>query len=378
MGTVIGASKVARDITERRRTEALQRLLMDELNHRVKNTLATVQAIANQTLRRAKDPADFAASLNGRVQALARAHTLLTETSWQGAELTGIVRDQLLLTGGADERISYGGPSLVLEPQAALHLAMVLHELATNARKYGALSVPGGSLLVTWALGGDERRDLILKWLESGGPKVNTPASRGYGTTLIEQSLRAHGGTANITYAETGLTCEIRLPRPEPRHAGLALRRAQAIGVAPVAVARAGPILRSSSVLLVEDEPLVAMEISSCLSDVGCEVVGPAGSVAGAVALIEAQRIDAALVDANLAGDRVDRLAELLAKRGIPFMFVTGYGREGLPTAFRETPIIGKPFTREQLLAGVARLLGRDFTTVASPKGTQADALAGT
>jgi CheY-like chemotaxis protein len=129
---------------------------------------------------------------------------------------------------------------------------------------------------------------------------------------------------------------------------------------------------------LVEDEPLVAMEISSCLSDVGCEIVGPAGSVAGAVALVEAQRIDAALVDANLAGDRVDRLAELLAKRGIPFMFVTGYGREGLPTAFRETPIIGKPFTREQLLAGVARLLGRDFTTVASPKGTQADALAGT
>lgn len=379
MGNVIGASKVARDITERKRTEALQRLLMDELNHRVKNTLATVQAIANQTLRRAKDPADFAASLNGRVQALARAHTLLTETSWQGAELTGIVRDQLLLTSGADERISYGGASLVLEPQVALHMAMVLHELATNARKYGALSVPGGSLHVTWELARNERRDLILRWQESGGPRVSVPAARGYGTTLIEQSLRAHGGAAIIGYAETGLTCEIRLPRPEPRHIGPALQRAEAVGVGPVATTRPGPIPRSNKkVLLIEDEPLVAMEISSCLSDAGCEIVGPAGSVADAFALIEANRIDAAFVDANLAGDRVDRLAEALAKRGIPFIFVTGYGRERLPLEFRDTPIIGKPFTLEQLLAGLSHMLARKMPSMPAVADAAPGLFAGT
>ena len=141
-GVVVGASKVARDVTERKRAEKLQRLLLDELNHRVKNTLAMIQAISNQSLRHAKNPADFVSSFGGRVQALARAHDLLTATKLQGANLLDVVREQVTLGEGEDRRIRCSGPSLLLDPQVTVHLALVLHELATNARKYGLCRFP--------------------------------------------------------------------------------------------------------------------------------------------------------------------------------------------------------------------------------------------
>src|SRR6202030_4297388 len=134
-GRIVGASKIARDITERRQAEMLQRLLVQELNHRVKNTLATIQAIANQSMRRARSPADFVSGFSGRVQALARAHDLLSQTRLQGAEIMDIVRDHVLLGGTSDKRVECAGPTLMLDAQAAMNLALVLHELATNARK---------------------------------------------------------------------------------------------------------------------------------------------------------------------------------------------------------------------------------------------------
>src|SRR3546814_9398265 len=145
----LGASQVGRDIRERKRAEELQQLLIGELNHRIKNTLATVQSIANQMARTHVRPKDFAVSFAGRIGSLAQAHGLLTQSSWQSADIMPLVRDQILLGGDEDDRISCSGPSVALEPQAALHLALVLHELGTNARKYGALSVPGGRLAVS-------------------------------------------------------------------------------------------------------------------------------------------------------------------------------------------------------------------------------------
>ena len=144
-GRVVGAAKIARDITERKRTEALQQLLLEELNHRVKNTLAIIQAMANQSLRHAKSPSDFVSGFSGRVQALARAHDVLTQTKLQGADVLQLVRDQVLLGGAGDIRVDCRGPAVMLDAQTAVHLALVLHELATNARKYGALSAPWGA-----------------------------------------------------------------------------------------------------------------------------------------------------------------------------------------------------------------------------------------
>ena len=142
-GDVIGASKVARDITEKKQAEKLQQLLVEELNHRVKNTLATVQAIANQSLVRAKSQKDFVTSFSGRLQALAKLHTLLTQTNMRGTDLSELIASQVRLGSPDEDRVSINGPFLFLGAQEANHLGMVLHELTTNARKYGALSVDG-------------------------------------------------------------------------------------------------------------------------------------------------------------------------------------------------------------------------------------------
>src|SRR5246500_1795653 len=199
-GRVIGASKIARDITERKQAETLQRLLVQELNHRVKNTLATIQAIANQSMRRARSPAEFVRGFSGRVQALARTHDLLTQTRLQGAEIMDLVRDQVLLGGAGDRRVEIAGPTLMLDAQAAMNLALVVHELATNARKYGALSNSDGRLSVTWETRTNQERQLVLEWGETGGRGIAVPRERGFGTTLIEQTLKASGGTASVRY----------------------------------------------------------------------------------------------------------------------------------------------------------------------------------
>ena len=214
-GNSIGIARVGRDVTERKVAERVQNLLMGELNHRVKNTLATVQAIANQSIRLVKDPEVFARSFGGRLQALARAHTLLTDNSWQGTDLLVLVRDQLLLGDADHKQINYSGPSVSLDAQSALHLALVLHELGTNARKYGSLSSASGQLGISWTVKNEENRKLYFHWKERGGPPVSVPSRQGFGTTLIERSLLAHGGKVLIEFAGDGLSCEIVLPLRE-------------------------------------------------------------------------------------------------------------------------------------------------------------------
>ncbi len=217
--TIAGGEKlftaILRDITERKQAEDTQRLLLAELDHRVKNTLANVQAIAMQTLSATADPASFVESFSGRIQALGRAHTLLTRSGWQGADLATLIKDQLTFDAtDAHNRVSCIGPLVQLEPQTALHLGLVLHELGTNARKYGSLSQPAGNLVAAWSVNGDGGLpELWLRWVESDGPPVVAPAKRGFGSILIERSLRhALGGDARLDFAPSGVICEIRLP----------------------------------------------------------------------------------------------------------------------------------------------------------------------
>lgn len=366
---LVGAVDMLIDITERKQAREDLRVLLCELNHRVKNTLASVQAIANQTLRRSRGPGEFVASFSGRVQALSRAHALLTETTWRGAEIAALIRDQVLPGGTGDVRVHCSGPSLMLEPQAALHMALVLHELATNARQYGALSVPGGQLSVNWVLRSAGERSLLLHWQERGGPKVTVPASPGFGTTLIEQSLHAHGGEALVRYAGNGVICEIRLPLP-------ALPRKQPGTHLPDSHSHApwgndggmrAAALEHRRVLVVEDEPVVAMDVMAILQEAGCIVIGPAGTVTEARRLVETADFDTALLDANLSGELVDELAAALTARNTPFAFVTGYGREGLPEAFRRATVLPKPFSPQQLIETVRALIPRSARLTALP-----------
>jgi len=363
-GKVVGASKVVRDITERKQAERLQHLLVEELNHRVKNTLATVQAIAGQSLLRSSSPNHFVTAFSGRIQALARAHTLLTQETLRGADIGAIVRDQVLLGAAGDDRISCSGPSIMLNPQAAVQLSLVLHELGTNARKYGALSIPTGLLSLRWGLRANATDSLLLDWRESSGPKVRVPSTRGFGMTLIEETLRTLGGEAVVHYYADGLTCELTLPLPEEVRSYIGLYSAAKQAVPSGPDQPISQSLRGKRILIVEDEPLLSMDMEASLTEAGCEVCGPAGTVDKAKRLIAGTECDAALLDANLAGHSVDELAAALTQRNIPFAFVTGYGREALPQGFRDAIVLGKPFSKDQLRSVVQALLYRNGDVV--------------
>jgi PAS domain S-box-containing protein len=229
-GDVVGLVGVSLEITERKRIEDRLRLMVHELNHRVKNTLAIVQAIAGQTLRRAEP--SVRQTLEDRLIALAAAHDVLTRETWAGADLNDIVAASLApYAGGDDGRYQFSGPPLRLVPRAALALSMGLHELATNAVKYGALSTDTGRVKVEWIVRGPS---MCLTWSERGGPLVTPPSRRGFGTRLIERSIaRDLAGAATISFDPDGVTCvmeaplsevastaeELRLPRVGSQHA---------------------------------------------------------------------------------------------------------------------------------------------------------------
>jgi PAS domain S-box-containing protein len=207
---------IHQEVTERKRAEEHLRLLVHELNHRVKNTLATVQSIAMQSLRGLDGPQAAAAkaAFEARLIALARVHDVLTRESWEGAELAEVVKDALAPLDGPSGRFAVGGPALRLPPRIALSIAMALHELATNAVKYGALSVPAGRVALSWSA--TEGR-LALRWQERGGPPVVPPTHTGFGSRLIERSLaRELDGTVSLSFPREGVVCTIVAPLAEP------------------------------------------------------------------------------------------------------------------------------------------------------------------
>jgi len=208
--------RVVQDITERKAAEQRQKLLMDELNHRVKNTLATVQSLASQTARGTLTPGAFRERFEGRLIALSKAHDQLTIHHWESADLRELLSGSLApYAGSGPARIVLRGEDVVLRPRAVLALAMAVHELTTNAAKYGALSVPGGHIEIKWqpVRGDNDRPVLRIDWIEQGGPSVTQPGQRGFGSKLIEGSIAAElGGKAKLVFEPEGLHCEIAIP----------------------------------------------------------------------------------------------------------------------------------------------------------------------
>jgi PAS domain S-box-containing protein len=211
-GNFLGMIGVNIDTTDARRAERHQALLTNELNHRVKNTLVTVQSLAAQTLRAYPDADEARAMLEGRLMALSAAHNILNRENWETAELADVVSEALHAfdTPGAD-RFNTQGPTARVAPQTALAVAMVLHELCTNSVKYGALSQDGGRVTVVWAPG--EGADVLaLRWEETGGPPVHPPARKGFGSRLLAGLAAELGAAAVVDYRASGVVCGLRVP----------------------------------------------------------------------------------------------------------------------------------------------------------------------
>jgi PAS domain S-box-containing protein len=209
-GEIIGASKIARDITARKQSEAQIAVLAREAEHRAKNVLATVQATVHLT--QSDTPEGVKLAIEGRIQALANVHALFVQSRWMGAELNTLVAQELSpYCQDGETRVRIDGPDLLLEPNTAQTIAVTLHELATNAAKYGALSVLEGSVLIEWSRAAGGR--LVLRWSETGGPPVEPPTRRGFGTRVMEGMIRGQlNGEMRFDWRREGLACEIVLP----------------------------------------------------------------------------------------------------------------------------------------------------------------------
>ena len=207
-GAVTGIFVQGTDQTERMRAIESQRLLIAELNHRVKNALATVQSIAAQTLRATDDPVAARRAFEARLRALAEAHSMLSERNWHDTELVALVRQELAAYDSG--QIAVTGPCVVVNAKATIALALLLHELATNAAKYGCLSTPGGQLHIAWR---EDAAGLVLEWRESGGPPVTIPSRRGFGSRMLGMVVAGElGGTLSVRYDPPGFEADIHIP----------------------------------------------------------------------------------------------------------------------------------------------------------------------
>ena len=342
---VVRISGVTVDITDRKQAEERQVLLAREVDHRARNALALVQSIVRLT--RSEDIKSYTAAVDGRIGALARAHTLLAQSRWQGADLARLVGEELapFRTDGA-ERIATAGPEVSLEPRTAQTLALALHELSTNAAKYGALSVTSGRVAVSWDL---QPQGLVLRWIESGGAPPQMPVAHGFGIRLISASIeRQLGGEAAFDWRPEGLHCLLRVPRRDYVDT-LANRAAAQWRLGEDRPELPLRLEGGNRVLLVEDEILVAMMMKDILTELGFSVIGPFSRLSEAMVAAVHEDINAGIIDVNLGGEFVYPVADVLAARKIPFVFITGYGVESIDSRFGYVPIVKKPVQRQVL-----------------------------
>ena len=341
-GAITRITGLAEDVTDRKRNEDRMRTVLAELNHRVKNTLAVIQSIARQTIRQAPDLEAFSRSFEQRLQSIASAHSLLTRTEWSGASLAEIVESEVRArAGGFGDRSSVAGPPVTLRPKAALAMHMVVHELITNACKYGALKSGAGRLEIDWRVSPGAAPRLYLTWIERTPHEVREPQQTGYGSRLIEQLVEYDlGGEIVRDFHPEGLRCTIEFPLLGATH-----RRAVLSPVSMGGTSRS----RAQRVLLVEDNATLAMALRDELERSGVPTAGPASTLDEAMNLVDVQPPCAAILDVDLDGTKVYPLARRLRESRIPFVLLTGYDASALPADLQSAPMLRKPLSADDL-----------------------------
>jgi light-regulated signal transduction histidine kinase (bacteriophytochrome) len=329
-----------------------QDLLIAELNHRVRNILALIQGLISQTRGSAETVEGFVMTLDYRVQSLARAHDQITSDRWGPANLKDLVATEAAAyLDDRRDRVSIAGSNVLVHPAAFTTLALVFHELMTNAAKYGALSA-GGVVAIEWRA--DESGSLLIDWVEQGGPPVASPSSRGFGSTIIERAIPYDlGGTATTEYRSSGFAARFTVPA---RHLAGVSAASAPVRLFPVNADRAS-LLAGLNVLLVEDNMIIAMDCAEMLQSLGAAHVTMAASVAEALEAIGEQVFQFALLDYNLGVEASVAIADVLLVRGIPFSFATGYDGDVQNRGHANAPVIGKPYGTAQLVP-LLRALG--------------------
>jgi len=350
-GKLLRLDGVTYDITDRKEAEARQVLLAREVDHRARNTLAVVQSIVRLT--KSRDVATYTDAIEGRIRALAHAQELLSQSRWQGADLVRLVSEEVApYRTGDGAKISIEGPSIILPPDKAQAVALSLHELATNAAKYGALSQEAGRIAIGWRL---VNGTLTLEWRETGGPQASKPMHEGFGSKIINASIKGQcRGNVAFDWRPEGLCCTLVIACGT-----------EELCEAPAEYVEAKPVRRSSGassnqILLVEDEALLSLLMRDLLTDMGFVVVGPYNTVKDALAAARREQLTGAVLDVNLGGEMVYPLAEFLSSSDIPFLFVTGYAEDRVEAKFDGVPVLQKPLTREILERALGSIVSRD------------------
>jgi light-regulated signal transduction histidine kinase (bacteriophytochrome)/CheY-like chemotaxis protein len=340
---------------ERAKAELRHRMLNDELNHRVKNILALIKSLVGRSMKEGRTLEDYVTSLKGRIQALSLAHDQVVRGEGGGL-LNDLLSAELSPYRSAENVIEVNGDTVWIDSRAYSVMALVLHELATNAAKYGALSIIGGRLTVSATF--NAVGDCELEWTERGGPEVLPPSRQGFGTALLDRSVPFDlDGESDVQFSREGLTARFKLPA---RH----VRRRKA---KTEAVISDQPLLNAPSdlspelrIMLLEDQMLIAMEVEGMLSERGFRRVITVNSAAEALKLIERGPPAIAILDINLGAGTSMPVAEALADCNIPFIFATGYGEGAIVSArFANASVIRKPYDADELLDALARSLRR-------------------
>ena len=345
-GRLVWLSGVTADITERKRAEERQILLAEEVDHRARNVVAVVQSIMRLT--RADTIDEYIGALDGRIGALSNAHRLLAGSRWEGADLTRLVEEEFApYRASGNERVLTRGPIVLLPPATAQTIALALHELATNAAKYGALSTERGRVELTWQ---NEPGKIEVMWVESGGPEISAPTRQGYGSRAIIAGIeRQLGGVVNFDWQPGGLRCTLSVPHDGNTELSKRqlLERHKFDGDGTKAIVTDD----DKRVLLVEDEPLVSMMLADMLLAFGHKVDGPYSRFSDAVLAAKTNNLQAGILDVNLGGEKTYAVADILTGRNIPFAFVTGYGPDSIVSAFSHAPVLQKPIEAAKLHA---------------------------
>ena len=346
------------DITERKSADSHQQLLMAELDHRVKNILANVAAIARLSSSNATSIDTFASALDGRIHAMSAAHDLLRQSSWTGVDLHKLVAGALEpFRSRTDNDIVIEGERVRLTSKFAQSMALVLHELATNAVKHGALSTSGGKVSVDWSrVTTPDGEKIKFAWKERGGPPCAKPIRKGFGLTVIRSASSECGGQANMDLSTEGFEFSFegdlsaRTQMVSQRHVSIKPRAVPAATVTP-------PAALGCKILLIEDEALIAMQLKLDLEEDGHTVIGPIAQLSEALRTAAESEFDIALIDINLGADNSAPVAEILDRRNVPFAFTTGYNDLiFMPPPLRNYPHLTKPYSLADVKDLVAKL----------------------